>query len=120
MHPSGNPAESVEPELFVQHLACVNDAGFIARFVVQRLVGDRLIGQTHRFGGLRTGQTQRVDLAQLRFHGQALEVGDRVRLRVGAVGGGRRDGPSVAFAPNGRTASFSVRGTTLVFSIDRL
>lgn len=120
MQPSGNPAESVEPELFVQHLTLVNNAGFLARFVVQRLVGGRLISQTPGSGNLALGQTRGVDLTQLRFHGQALAVGDHVRFRVGAAGGSRRNGPTVAYAPNGQTAAFNLRGTTLVFSINPL
>ncbi|QWP76884.1 hypothetical protein J5226_00260 [Lysobacter sp. K5869] len=120
MQTSGNPAESVEPELFVQHLSLINNGGFIARFVVQRLVGGRLISQTNAFGNIQLGQTRTVDLSALRFHNQALDVGDRVRLRVGAAGGTRRNGPEVSYAPNGQTAAFNVRGTTLVFSINPL
>lgn len=120
MHPSGNPAESGQPELHVQHIACTNNAWFSMRFVVQRVEGDRVIGQAHRTSAFPAGQTRNVDLSALRFHGKALDIGDRVRLRVGAIGGGRRDGPSVAYAPNGHTAAFSVRGTTQRFSINRL
>ena len=120
MQPSDNPAESVDPERFVQHLSLMNNAGFVARFVVQRLVDGRLISQTARFGNMSIGQARSVDLAQLRFHGHALNVGDRVRLRVGAAAGTRRNGPEVAYAPNGQTAAFNVRGTTQVFSVNPL
>ncbi|MEI2433205.1 MULTISPECIES: hypothetical protein [Lysobacter] len=117
MHPSEFSAESGAPDPHVQHIDCSNDAAFVLRFVVQRLDGGRAISQSHRVGPFHSGQTRRVDLSALRFHGQPLEVGDRVRLRVGAVGGVRRNGPDVAYAPNGETAVFSVRGTTLAFSI---
>jgi len=120
MQPSGHPAQSVELERFVQHLSVINNGAFVARFVVQRLVGGRLISQTGRLANMSAGQTRSVDLAQLRFHGRALDVGDRVRLRVGAAGGGRRNGPEVAYAPNGQTAAFHLRGTTLAFSINPL
>ncbi|ALN84196.1 hypothetical protein IEQ11_03980 [Lysobacter capsici] len=120
MHPLGNPAESGQPELHVQHVACVNNAAFVLRFVVQRLDGDRVISQTPAGGAFAAGQTRSVDLSALRFHGHALDVGDRVRIRARAIGGTRRDGPSVAFAPNGHTATFSVRGTTLSFSVNRI
>lgn len=120
MHPLGNPAESGQPELHVQHVACVNNAAFVLRFVVQRLDGDRVISQTPAGGAFAAGQTRSVDLSALRFHGHALDVGDRVRIRARAIGGTRRDGPSVAFAPNSHTATFSVRGTTLSFSVNRI
>jgi hypothetical protein len=120
MQPFGNPAQSGQPELHVQHIACVNNAAFVLRFIIQRLDGDRVISQATAGGAFPAGQTRSVDLSALRFHGQALEVGDRVRIRARAIGGTRRDGPSVAYAPNGHTATFSVRGTTLSFSINRI
>lgn len=120
MHPLGNPAESGQLELHVQHIACANNAAFVLRFIIQRLDGDRAISQTPTGGGFAAGQTRSVDLSALRFHGQVLDVGDRVRIRARAIGGTRRDGPSVAYAPNGHTATFSVRGTTLSFSINRI
>ena len=120
MHPSANPAESGPTELFVQHIACANNAAFTMRFVVQRLDGERVISQSAPIGTFAAGQVRSVDLAALRFHGRTLKVGDRVRIRARATGGTRRNGPSVAYAPNGHTASFSVRGTTLSFSINRI
>jgi hypothetical protein len=120
MHPLGNPAESGQVELHVQHIACANNAAFVLRFIIQRLNGDRVISQTPAGGAFAAGQTRSVDLSTLRFHGSALDVGDRVRIRARAIGGTRRDGPSVAYAPNGHTATFSVRGTTLSFSINRI
>lgn len=120
MHPLGNPAESGQPELHVQHIACANNAAFVMRFIIQRLDGDRVISQTQGAGAFAAGLTRSVDLSALRFHGQALDVGDRVRIRARALGGTRRNGPAVAYAPNGHTATFSVRGTTLSFSINRI
>ncbi|MBX9401726.1 hypothetical protein K4L06_10420 [Lysobacter sp. BMK333-48F3] len=120
MQPSANPAESGQPELHVQHIACINNAGFSMRFVVQRLDGDTAVSQALAAGAFPLGQTRSVDLSTLLFHGRKLQVGDRVRVRVGAVGGGRRNGPSVAFAPNGHTATFNVRGTIASFSINRI
>lgn len=120
MHPSDSPAESVQPERFFQHLVCINNAAFVARFVVQRLIDGRLVSQTSGSPRFQAGEARGMDLTRLRFHGEPLHVGDQVRLRVGAAGGVRRNGPSVAYAPNGQTASFSVRGTTLVFSINQV
>lgn len=120
MPPSGNPAESGQPELHVQHIACANNAAFVLRFIIQRLDGDRAISQAPAGGAFAAGQTRSVDLSAMRFHGDALRVGERVRIRARAIGGTRRDGPSVAYAPNGHTATFSVRGTTLSFSINRI
>lgn len=120
MRPSESSAESGPPGPHVQHIACSNNAAFVLRFVVQRLDGGRAISQSHRIGPIQFAQVRRIDLSELRFHGQPLEVGDRVRLRVGAVGGVRRNGPDVAYAPNGETAGFSVRGSTLAFSIGRV
>ena len=120
MLPSENVAESGQTELHVQHIACTNNAWFAIRFVVQRLDGDRAISQALGAGAFPINQTRSVDLSALRFHGQALAVGDRVRLRVGAAGGGRRNGPSVVYAPNGHSAGFSVRGTIASFSVNRI
>lgn len=111
--------ESGEFEPEFQHLVVSNSAMFVMRFVIQRLVGDRLISQTNSLGRLSIGRSRSIDLATLRFHGQPLQKGDRVRLRVGAVGGVRRNGPSVAFVPFGRAAYFDVAGMTTRFSINR-
>ncbi|MGO4775978.1 hypothetical protein AB4084_10815, partial [Lysobacter sp. 2RAB21] len=81
MQPFGNPAQSGQPELHVQHIACANNAAFVLRFIIQRLDGDRVISQATAGGAFPAGQTRSVDLSALRFHGQALDVGDRVRIR---------------------------------------
>ena len=111
------PVASGESEPHYHYLDYTHMGAFIARFVVQRLVDGRAISQTRILGRMRNHQTYRIDLTTLRFHGEALQVGDHVRLRIGAVGGARRNGPSVAYAPGGEDARFEVRGTTLAFSV---
>ena len=109
--------ESGELEPHFQFIEFANQGAFVLRYVVQRVIDGRLISQTRMLGRSRNQQIQRVDLATLLFHNQALEIGDHARLRIGAAGGVRRTGPSVAYAPNGEIARFVVRGTTLAFSI---
>lgn len=111
-----NPSESGETELFVQHIACANNAGFVMSFAIERAGGGRAGGS----GRFPINQTRSIDLAQLRFGDQALQIGDRVSPRVSAVAGRTRNGPSIAYAPNGQTATFSVRGTTLSFTVRRV
>lgn len=108
---------SGESEPHYHYIDYTHMGAFIARFVVQRLVDGRVISQTRLLGRMRPHQAHRIDLTTLHFHGQRLSVGDHVRLRIGAVGGVRRNGPSVAFAPGGEVARFEVRGTTLAFSV---
>lgn len=109
--------QSGEFEPHVQFIEFAHHGAFVLRYVVQRVIDGRLISQTRLLGRSRNQQTLRVDLATLRFHNHALEVGDHARLRIGAAGGVRRNGPLVAYAPNGETARFVVRGTTLAFTI---
>jgi len=117
---SNTPAEPRPAELHVQHIACTNNAWFVMGFIVQRLDGERVIGESAASVRFTAGRTVGVDLSALKFDGEALQAGDRVRLRVDATAGGRRHGPSVAYSPNGHTAGFSVRGTTHNISIDRI
>ncbi|NUO77858.1 MAG: hypothetical protein HOQ32_17830 [Lysobacter sp.] len=108
--------EEFEPQF--RHLVIINSAIFVLRFVIQRLVDDRLVSQTNSLGRLSLGRSRSIDLTTLHFHGERLQEGDHVRLRVGAVGGVRRNGPSVAFTRFGRpTVHFDVRGMTGGFSI---
>lgn len=112
-----NPAESGETELFVQHIACINNAGFAMWFEIDRVSGGGQAGRTRRYP---INQTRKVDLATLRFNDEPLQVGDEVRPRVRAIAGQLRTGPSVRYAPNGHTATYTVRGTTLNFSVRRI
>ncbi|RDZ26210.1 hypothetical protein [Lysobacter silvisoli] len=112
------PDGGVQPHF--HYFTCTNRGAFVSRFIVQRFVEGRLISQTRILGRLSMQDTRSIDLTTLRFHGLPLEVGDQVRLRIGAVGGVRRNGPLVHYAPNGQTAAFEVRGTTLAFSIRQL
>lgn len=111
------PEASGDLEPHYQYIDYAHQGAFVARFVVQRLVDGRLISQTRLLGRTRHHQTHRIDLTTLRFHGERLQIGDHVRLRIGAVGGVRRNGPSVAYAPSGEIARFEVRGTSLMFTI---
>ncbi|SFL29654.1 hypothetical protein [Lysobacter sp. cf310] len=111
------PEASGEPEPYYQYIDYIHLGAFVARFVVQRLVDGQVISQTRLLGRMTHHRGQRIDLTTLHFHGQRLNVGDHVRLRIGAVGGVRRSGPSVAYAPNREAARFEVRGTTLAFTI---
>lgn len=111
-----NPSESGNVELFVQHIACTNNAGFVMWFEIDRPAG----GRAGRSGRFPVNQTRGVDLATLSFNGQPLRVGDEVRPRVRAVAGRLRLGTNVRYADNGQTATFTVRGTTLSFSVRRV
>lgn len=112
----GHPDDRDVPN---QHLVIVNNAIFVLRFVIQRLVDDRLISQTNSLGRLSTGRHRRIDLTTLRFHGERLQEGDSVRLRVGAIGGVRRNGPTMRFTPFfGQASYFEVIGMTTRFTIE--
>ena len=108
---------SGESEPHYQYIDYIHMGAFIARFVVQRLVDGRLISQSRILGRMRNHQTHRIDLTTLRFHGEALQFGDRVRLRVGAVGGVRRNGPDVPYSNLFGTATFEVHGMTVAFEV---
>ncbi|MCF7223274.1 hypothetical protein [Marilutibacter chinensis] len=110
-----NPAESGDVDLHVQHIACVNNAGFVMSFQIRRQRDGRHAGDS---GNYPINQSRRVDLSQLEFDGGGLEVGDLVQPRVHAVLGSTREGPMVRYAPNGQTATFNVRGTTLHYSVE--
>lgn len=112
-----NPSESGEVELFVQHIACTNNAGFVMWFEIDRLSGGGRAGRTPRFP---VNQNRSVDLSTLTFNGGQPQLGDVVRPRVRAIAGRIRLGTSVRYAANGQTANFTVRGTTLSFSVRRI
>ena len=111
--------ESGEFEQQFRHLVVINSAMFVMRFVIQRLVDGRLVSQTNSLGRLSLGRSRSIDLTTLHFHGERLQEGGHVRLRVGAVSGVRRNGPAVAFTPFGPTVHFDVSGMTSGFSINR-
>lgn len=117
MHASEGSGD-LEPHY--QFIDIAHHGAFVLRFVVQRLVDGHLISQTRLLGRLIHHQSRRIDLSELLFHGQHLQVGDQVRLRIGAVGGVRRNGTAVLYAPNREAARFEVRGTTLAFAVRRV
>lgn len=110
-----NPAESGSVDLHVQHIACVNNAGFVMNFQIRRQRDGRDAGDSGRYP---INQSRRIDLSGLEFGGDRLQIGDLVQPRVNAVAGSTRDGPGVRYAPNGQTATFNVRGTTLDYSVE--
>jgi hypothetical protein len=99
--------------LHVQYIRCVNNAGFVMCFSVLDNEG-REDGETSNFP---INQSHQVDLANLKFGDRPLEIGQPVRPQVMVVLGATRQGPPVRYAPNGQTATFSVRGTTLSYDI---
>lgn len=114
MQGNGAPG-SIEPHF--HHFIVSNRGAFALRFIVQRFVDGHLISQTRILGRLLAQRSHMIDLATLHFHGRPLEVGDQVRLRIGAAGGVRRNGPLVGYAPNRETATFEIRGTTMMYSV---
>lgn len=111
-----NPSESGNTDLHVQHIACVNNGAFLMKFEVERVAG----GKAGDSGNYPAGKTRSLDLSTLTFRGNPLAVGEQVRPVVHVVAGRTHSGPAVSFAPNGHTATFSVHGTTLIYSIDRV
>ncbi|MDH5824917.1 hypothetical protein QFW77_18280 [Luteimonas sp. RD2P54] len=109
-----NPAESGSTELFVQHIACVNNAGFVMWFEIERARDNATAGHSGRYP---INQSRRLDAAGLEFPAPPLKVGDLIHPRVHAIAGRTERGPAVRYAPNGQTATFAVTGTTLLYSI---
>lgn len=100
----------------VQDIACVNNAGFVMSFGIQ--IQDDDTGLDLIIDGLDTGpypigQTRVIDLATT-----GINPGTTVRPHVRARGGIDKLGDRrVRFQPNGQTATYDVRGTTLDFSV---
>ncbi|WP_269530901.1 hypothetical protein [Chitinimonas sp. BJYL2] len=110
-----NPAESGQTALHVQHIACVNNAGFVMDFKVSNRDGHKA-GDS---GGYPINQVRSIDVATLQFNGRGAEVGEEIHPVVHAHAGVTKEGPTVRYAPNGQTATYTVTGTTLIYSINR-
>lgn len=102
--------------LRVQKIACVNHAAFVMRFSVEHIRLDGGVATAGSTGNYPVGQTRIIDLAQ---HG--LSEGTMMRPKVKAVAGRtKRGNVYVQYARNGQTATYEVRGTTLIFSVKRI
>ncbi len=100
----------------VQKIACVNNAGFVMNFQIQYLDAD---GAQHltdwNSGNYPINQTgTSPDLESIGVPANALAVTPYVNAILGKSNTGN---PEVTYAANGQTATYTVTGTTLIFSV---
>jgi len=109
------PAESGANVLGVQSIACSNNAGFVMNFSVGYAKKDGSSGRLGGSGDYPVNQTRSIDLAN-----NGLQPGDSIWPCVNAVWGKSNEGERVVFSPNGQTATYTVSGTTLNYSVSRI
>lgn len=102
------------PTIYVQKIACVNNAAFVMKFAVEFEQGGatKATSETENYP---INQSRVIDLAE---HGLALRTA--IWPFVRAFWGKDARGPRLSYSPNGQTATFSVTGTTLHYAITRV
>jgi hypothetical protein len=101
----------------VQYISCDNDAGFVMNFSIHYLDSNGNWQAADWNSGNYPIDQQRTtpDLASIGVPADALAIGPNVHAVLGDTEMGT---PYVQYAPNGQTATYQVRGTTLNFSVD--
>lgn len=100
--------------IYVQKIACVNNAAFVMKFSVE-FEQDGAIKATGATENYPINQSRVIDLAE---HGLALRTA--IWPLVHAFWGKDSRGPRISYSPNGQTATFSVTGATLNYEITRV
>jgi len=99
--------------LQVQKIACVNDAGFVMSFDLQFVDP----GTGHWVTAANSGDYPIDQTRSLDGQSVNLPAGVSIRPEVHAVLGVTHDGDAVEYQPNGQTATYEVKGTTLFYSV---
>ena len=102
--------------LQVQKITCLNNAAFVMNFSVAHIKDDGSTGCTDNSGNYPVAQNRTIDLATV-----GIEEGTMIWPHVHAVFGISVDGDKkCAYAKNGQTVTYDVRGTTLSYSVTRI
>jgi len=102
-------------DLYFQKICCINNAGFVMDFSVRSENGNDVTPYTSSYP---INQSMTIDLENL--SSEPLEVGSLVYPHVRAYAGLEKDGVKVRYAPNGQVATYTVNGTTLIYSVERI
>lgn len=102
--------------LQVQKITCLNNAAFVMNFSVAYIQDDGSTGYTDNSGNYPVAQNRTIDLATV-----GIEEGTVIWPHVQAILGISVEGDKkCAYAKNGQTVTYDVKGTTLNYWVTRI